>query len=136
MTVSLLVVSSFWQPEALQEKNSSTLKRPLFLTSIAAESNDVQNIGNKLDEEAGIAAYYKASGPINLQGVKNLFTTIEWETEDYVLGAVPLQDYPERWHPHIYAHKDGWLVAYYLGNEPASRMADLLAKDASTMRGR
>jgi len=76
------------------------------------------------EEEAGISAYTNVGETIDLEKAKTAFRTIEYETDEYIIGSVPLPDYPETEDVHAYVHKDGWIVAYYLKEEPASKILD------------
>ena len=77
-----------------------------------------------LEEEAGISAYTNVGETIDLKKAKTAFRTIEYETDEYIIGSVPLPDYPETEDVHAYVHKDGWIVVYYLKEEPASKILD------------
>ena len=79
---------------------------------------------NFLEDEAGITAYTNVGRAINLSAVKNAFRTIEHETADYVIGSVAIPDYTESEDVHVYIHKDGWLAAYYLKDEPVAKIID------------
>lgn len=77
-----------------------------------------------LEEEAGISAYTNVGEAINLGNAKTAFGTIEYETSDYIIGSVPLPDYAETEDVHAYVHKDGWVVAYYLEDEPVAKIVE------------
>ena len=77
-----------------------------------------------LEEEAGISAYTNVGETINLGKAKTAFRTIEYETADYIIGSVPLTGYAETEDVHAYVHKDGWVVAYYLKEEPVAKIVD------------
>ena len=47
---------------------------------------------------------------------------IETVSDDYIIGEVALPELPEKAHPHVYVNKDGWIVAYYSKDEPASKI--------------
>lgn len=64
-------------------------------------------------DDAGIAAYVKASSSIDLNDTKSAFASIERETADYIIGTVDITWYSEQDRPHVYVSKDGWIVAYY-----------------------
>lgn len=98
------------------------LKAPAFYTEAKAASNSF--IGNKLDQEAGISAYFKGSY-IDLAQVESLFVVKETQTSDYIIGSVKVPSYSEHYEPHVYVHKDGWILAYYMKDVPASKMVDL-----------
>lgn len=76
------------------------------------------------DTEAGIAAYFNAGQTIDLSKVKTLYRSIETQTNDYIIGSVGVPDYDEDYDPHVYIHKDGWIMAYYHKKEPTSKIID------------
>jgi hypothetical protein len=82
---------------------------------------EVQGI---IENEAGISAWFRTSSTINLNSVRSSFRTIEIETTDYILGSVPVPDYDESWDAHVYVHKDGWILAYYLAQDPVGKIYD------------
>ncbi len=51
--------------------------------------------------------------------------TVERETNEYLVGSVRLTDYPDVYDTHVYAHVDGWLLAYHLKRDPSSKIMDL-----------
>ena len=77
-----------------------------------------------LEEEAGISAYTNVGETIDLEKAKTAFRTIEYETDEYIIGSVPLPDYSENEDVHAYVYKDGWIVVYYLKEEPAAKIID------------
>lgn len=77
-----------------------------------------------LEEEAGISAYTNVGEAIDLGKARTAFRTIENETDEYIIGSVPLPDYAETEDVHAYVHKDGWVVAYYLEGEPVAKIVD------------
>ena len=79
---------------------------------------------NFLEAEAGISAYTNVQQAVDLKKAKNAFRTIEHQTEDYIVGSVPLLDYGEEEDIHAYVHKTGWILAYYLCDEPAAKIVD------------
>ena len=79
---------------------------------------------NFLEAEAGISAYTNVQQAVDLTKAKDAFRTIEQQTEDYIVGSVPLPDYGEAEDVHAYVHKTGWIVAYYLRDEPAAKIVD------------
>jgi hypothetical protein len=112
-------------------KGITALEMPLFVA--VAEGSEVSGIRagtNFLDSEAGISAYTNVGEGIDLEKAKAAFRTIEYETDEYLIGSVPLPDYPEYEDVHAYAHKDGWVVTYYLKDKPVGKIIDW--KDYST----
>jgi hypothetical protein len=107
------------------------LEMPVFVA--VAEGSEVSGMKagtNFLDAEAGISAYTNVGEEIDLEKAKAAFRTIEYETDEYVIGSVPLPDYPEYEDVHAYVHKDGWVVTYYLKDKPVGKIIDW--KDYST----
>ena len=79
-----------------------------------------------LEEEAGISLYVNVGEEIDLSQAKGLYKVLEDETDSYLIGTVELSGYEkwEGWWPHVWIHKDGWIVVYYLKEEPTSRLMD------------
>ena len=75
-------------------------------------------------DEAGISAYFKSASTVNLADVRGVFRVIEVQTADYIIGSVPVPDYAEDQDTHVYIHKDGWFVAYYLQSDPVGKILD------------
>lgn len=74
-------------------------------------------------DEAGIAAYVKLdSTDIDIDAVAEAFYSIEASGESYIIGTVKVENEVSPNYPHLYVGLDGWLVAYYLKGEEASRM--------------
>ena len=82
------------------------------------------NATSFLEEEAGICAYTNAGRTINMARVKPLYRTIEHETDNYVIGSIPIADYPETEDVHVYISEDGWVAAYYPATDPVSKIID------------
>ena len=110
------VASSQAQPDG-----TISLQSPSFLSVAHAEENAIDSF---TDDEAGIAAYFDAGMPINLNDVDQLYRTIEAQTSTYILGSVALTDYDENHDVHMYISTDGWVMAYYRDNEPTSKIYD------------
>jgi len=105
------------------------LSAPSFVgVASAAANNDALDT---IQNEAGISAYFQSTTPVTISSVRSVFRTIELETADYILGSVDLANYPEDHAPHVYVHKDGWFLAYYLNTDPAAKVIDLNAYTAS-----
>ena len=80
-----------------------------------------------LEKEAGISLYVNAGQKLDLAKAKSLFKVLEDETDNYIIGTVALPQYGEEWWPHVWIHKDGWIVVYYLKDEPTSRLMHWLS---------
>jgi len=114
-------------------KGIISLVAPLFVE--VADAREMQGGGGGaapcagttfLEEEAGISAYTNVGQEIDLEKAKSVYRTIEYETDEYVIGSVELSGYPETEDVHVYVHKDGWIVGYYLNGEPAAKIIDWL----------
>ncbi len=99
------------------------LTAPISAQTLSLEKGILQGAGF-LDDEAGIAAYMKTNLTIDLSLAKQAYRTIEQETDEYIIGSVPLTGYPETEDVHAYVHKDGWIVTYYLNTEPTAKILD------------
>jgi hypothetical protein len=105
------------------------LKPPNFVQEARAGNSE---IGQYLDSEAGISAYYQSSVPIDLSQAKTAFVTIETETADYIIGSVPVTNYGDHFNAHVYVHKTGWIMAYYFRDEPVSKIIDIKGQTINT----
>jgi hypothetical protein len=111
-----LTVTSF-APRATapgQPENTIPLRAPSFVQVARAQEAGPDAAIAFPQNEAGISAYFKADSPINLADVRRVFRVIEAETTDYLIGSVPVAGYPELYDVHLFIHRDGWFVAYYL----------------------
>jgi hypothetical protein len=74
--------------------------------------------------EAGIAAYVKLDSVTieDLTEALNHYYTREKQTETYVIGTVEVVNKFWKNYPHLYISLDGWMVAYYLKDEEASKI--------------
>jgi hypothetical protein len=119
--------------------NAIALKPPPFVQpAYAQEGTDTAEAAAAPmgfpQDEAGIAAYFKSASPVNLANVRGVYRVIEVQTADYIIGSVAVPDYSEMFDVHVYVHRDGWFMAYYLGSEPAAKMVDLRRSSGSQIR--
>lgn len=105
-----------------------TLSRPTFAQSTLPVS---PSGGNIIEDEAGIAAYFESSSTIDLDDIRDEFRSIEQETDQYILGTIPLPDYDETMDIHIFAHVDGSVLAYYRNTDPTAKAVDLVHWDVT-----
>jgi len=86
-------------------------------------------------DEAGIAAYAKLNEPenINLSIFANACDSIEKLGESYMIGTIKIQNTVGFTQPHIYVGADGWIVAYYLKTEEASRIMQWNGYEAGSL---
>lgn len=75
-------------------------------------------------DEAGISAYFRSATPVNLPDVRSVFRVIEVETADYIIGSVAVAEYSEVYDVHLYIHRDGWFLVYYLATDPIAKTFD------------
>jgi hypothetical protein len=80
--------------------------------------------GSFLEKEAGICAYTNVGQSIDFAMAKPVYKTIEREAEEYVIGSMGLPGYAETEDVHVFISKDGWIAAYYLKDEPVSKIID------------
>lgn len=115
----LAIASILWHGISPEGKGSSRMG--IFLAKPAFAQEDGVSF---LEREAGISAYMNAGRSIDLAMAKSAFRTVERETDEYIIGSVPLSGYPETEDVHAYAHKDGWIATYYIKDEPAAKILD------------
>ncbi|RCV63856.1 hypothetical protein C5S53_11955 [Methanophagales archaeon] len=83
-----------------------------------------------LEEEAGISAYVNVGQEIDLEKAETAFKSIETANETYIIGQIALDGYnSESVAPHAYVHKDGWIVTYYINNEPVGKIVQWYGHD-------
>lgn len=118
-------------PARLQASTALNLQPPALpqRAGVAQEAAAVSTIA----DEAGIAAYFNAGAPINLDSVADQYATIEARTDSYIIGSVAVPQYNERHQVHVYVHKDGWIMAYYLKTDPVAQMVDIKAYGGATI---
>jgi len=98
------------------EEEEYLFVRPVFAQT-ASESTF-------LEQEAGMSIYMKANETIDLSKAKTVFKYIEKETSEYIVGSMSLPDLPETDDVHCFVHRDGWIVVYYLKDEPIGKIID------------
>lgn len=128
VVISLLFAFGYISQPAQPMKGENYVMRlepPSFVRSASAASDAATSeIGALLDQEAGVSAYFKSPDAINLNQVRSLFRTIETETANYILGSVPVAGYDITYDAHVYLNTNGWVLAYYLAADPASKIFD------------
>ncbi|HOT90865.1 MAG TPA: hypothetical protein PLN71_04725 [Anaerolineae bacterium] len=124
VAILLVAVVAFTGRNSANAEQTLTLQAPAFVRASADEST-ISNIGTYLSTEAGISAYIQTASSINLNQVRGEFRTIETETANYIIGSVAVPNHPENFDVHVYVHTDGWILAYYLKTDPASKIADV-----------
>ncbi len=122
----ILSISIVWNPKTAHKNESTyTLRVPEFVTAAHASSPSLPaELVAQLDEEAGISAYTQTADPVNLTTARAAFRTIEADTASYIIGSVAITSYPEHFDVHVFIHTDGWVMAYYLRQDPVAKMVD------------
>lgn len=111
-TLLLMVVSGV---SYAQENNGFAMEMLPF----DAEANGA----SFLEDEAGISAYGAVIN-VDLDLAENAFKTVEKKTDQYIVGSVALDNYGETDDVHVYVDISGWIIAYYLQDEKASKIID------------
>jgi hypothetical protein len=113
------IISILWHGSSPEREWSTGMDMLLTKPAFAQEGEE-----SFLEKEAGIAAYTNLGQGVNLAKAKTAFRIVEKETDAYVVGSVPVLGYEEETTEdvHCFVHKDGWVVAYYLRDEPTSKI--------------
>lgn len=130
LVIAALLAAVVWfvmQRPAPAEASTALELQPPPLPQMAGSAQEVGGASgvSTIAAEAGIAAYFNAGAAVNLDAVADQFVTIEARTDSYILGSAPVPQYNERHQVHVYVHKDGWFMAYYLAADPAAKMVDI-----------
>jgi hypothetical protein len=132
--VCLVVVVLTAQPtQTVKADKAFDLIAPEFVTRAKPISPD-SFIGDLLDQEAGISAYYKSPDAIVLSQVRGTFRTIEVETAEYIVGSVAVLNHPEHFDAHVYVSTNGWILAYYLRSDPVGKIVDVYGSTINTTK--
>jgi len=91
---------------------------PLF-TSIAEASSAA---GAFPEDVAGISAYVSTGQTIDIEKIKTIFSEVEKIGDNYIVGITPISNFGGNIGVHLYADKDGWLVAYLKNDEPTAKI--------------
>ena len=85
-----------------------------------------------LEDTAGISASTQLS-IVDLAMAENAFKSIENRNEVSIVGLVGLEGYDESHDVHVYITSTGHLTAYYLNDEPASKVVDWVGNDGDVI---
>jgi len=85
-----------------------------------------------LDDTAGISASAQLY-MIDLTMAEKAFKTIEVQDSTCIIGTVALDGYDESHDVHVYVTGTGQIVAYYLNDEPVSKIVDWVGYNGGTM---
>ena len=89
-----------------------------------------------LEDTAGISASAQLS-IVDLSMAENAFKSIENHDEVSIVGLVGLEGYDASHDVHVYITSTGHLTAYYLNDEPASKVVDWIGHngDVRSLKG-
>ena len=83
------------------------------------------------EDEAGISAYVNVGQAIDLEQVATIYSQINETSATHVIGMVPIPNFGGNVHPHLYADINGWIVAYFTKDEPASMIMQWSGTDTN-----
>jgi hypothetical protein len=119
--ITLVGFNVVYPTQADNANGVMALAAPPFLRVARAEEAAIASV---ISAEAGMAAYFQTPSPIDLAAVRGQYRTIERETADYILGSAAVANYGETEDVHLYIHKAGWIMTYYLETEPSGKIFD------------
>ena len=111
------------------EKGVIPLMPPPFIQ--IAGASDIKGGSAFPEDEAGISAYVNVGESIDLEEVSTIFDQIIAVNETYVIGKVPIPNFGGNIHLHLYADINGWIVAYFTKDEPASKIMQWSGTDTN-----
>lgn len=117
--MAFMLLLTLWQEHSEQGTGRSGMGISLARPAFAQEDG-----GSFLEQEAGIAAYTDVGRSIDLVKAKSVLRTVERETNEYIIGSIPLPGYLETEDIHAYIHRDGLIATYYISYEPAAKIVD------------
>lgn len=124
------LVVLFVETRVTTQKNVLAMQFPEFIQGTSEQDAEASAlVAAMLNNEAGISAYTQTVFPINLGDVLGAFRTVEDQTEEYIIGSVAVPNYGETYDTHVYVHIDGWILAYYPAEDPASKIIDWKSYD-------
>lgn len=118
----LFVASQSWDRTPEAKDGVFSLSQPPFIIEAQAASSQ---IGDYLDEEAGISAWTYTTDSINLTNAATAYRIIEDQTSEYIIGSVDIPNYEEHYDVHVYIHIDGYILAYYLRPDAISKILNI-----------
>jgi hypothetical protein len=125
VAILLVAVVAFTRGNPAGPEKTLALYAPAFLKSASDTSIEAPpEIAMLLSSEAGISAYFQAPDSISLSSVRSLYRTIETENAQYIIGSIPVPNYPETEDVHVYIHTDGWVLSYYLKADSTGKIFD------------
>ncbi len=129
----LLIIGLVAQPNQIASGNPVlSLQAPSFI-GIAQAEGAAPTAVLAIVDEAGISAYFQAPVSITIGSVASLFRTIEFSNTDYIIGSIPVPNYDETYDVHVYVHRDGWVLAYYMKVDNASKVFDWKSYDGANI---
>ena len=97
--------------------------------SFVAEAGEVKAFP---EDEAGISAYVNTGQAIDLDKLKSIFEEVVEVGDNYIIGITNISNFGGDISVHVYADKNGWLIAYLTRDEPASKIMQWGTVDVNT----
>jgi len=119
----------------LQEESRQGNKPASIVMSLVRPALAQEVEADFLEQEAGISAYTNLGRKMDIVKVETVFRTIEAKTSMYIAGSIPVPGYEKyvREDAHCFIHSDGWIVAYYLKDEPTAKAVNWQELDNSKL---
>jgi len=93
------------------------------------------------EKDAGISAYVNVGEDvIDTEDIKKLLESdlfeqpVENFSANHIIGIVPVPNYGGTVRPHVYVDTEGWIVAYFTKDEPASKIMQWSGTDTNNPR--
>ncbi len=102
------------------ENGIISLAPPSFIS--AASASEAESGGAFPEDKAGIAAYIFTNQTISINRIKTIFYYVDKIGDNYIIGRTKIPDFGGNIAVRVYADTDGWLVAYLMMTEPASKI--------------
>lgn len=117
-----LLIFILWQGNPERDNKTGWMGISLIKPAFAQESG-----ASFLEDEAGMSAYTLSDKKIDLKRAKGAFKAIEKETDKYIIGSFSLSGFKgySKEDLHLFVHTDGWVVVYYLKQDPTAKMISM-----------
>lgn len=132
IAITLAMTLAFMGNSSTGAKQTLAMEAPPFLQDV--QSMEDFDIGAYLDQEAGISAWLYTTTPINLTNAASAFRIIEDQTAEYIIGSVDIPNYEEHYDAHAYIHTDGYILAYYLRQDPVSKIINIKERSITSTK--
>jgi hypothetical protein len=122
IAVLLTLTFTIWQVSPEQSKKAGWMGISLIKPAFAQDPN-----ASFFEDEAGIVAYTLLDKKIDLKRAESVFKAIEKETDKYIIGSFSVSGFKgySKEDVHLFVHTDGWVVVYYLKQDPTAKMISM-----------